>query len=119
MFFFLMIRRPPRSTRTDTLFPYTTLFRSLRYDRRWRDRDPTEAFDGAPFVVRLKALLDEETTIADQVQGAVTALIAELDDFVLLRSYGTPTYILCVVVAGLTRVISNVVRGDDQLTNAF
>src|SRR3546814_10485268 len=43
----------------------------LRYDRRWRDRDPTEAVDGAPFVVRLKAPLDGETTIADQVHGAV------------------------------------------------
>src|SRR3546814_4592974 len=63
----------------------------LRYDRRWRDRDPTEAVDGAPFVVRLKAPLDGETTIADQVQGAVTVQNAEIDDFVLLRSDGTPT----------------------------
>src|SRR3546814_18319131 len=70
----------------------------IRYDRRWRDRDPTEAVDGAPFVVRLKAPLDGETTITDQVQGAVTVPNAEIDDFVLLRSDGTPTYMLSGVV---------------------
>src|SRR3546814_13284502 len=66
----------------------------LRYDRRWRDRDPTEAVDGPPFVVRLKAPLDGETTIADQVQGAVTVQNAEIEDFALLRSDAQPTHIL-------------------------
>src|SRR3546814_7685695 len=91
----------------------------LRYDRRWRDRDPTEAVDGAPFVVRLKAPLDGETTIADQVQGAVTVQNAEIDDFVLLRSDGTPTYMLSVVVDDHDMGITHVIRGDDHLNNAF
>src|SRR3546814_7681448 len=89
------------------------------YDRRWRDRDPTEAVDGAPFVVRLKAPLDGETTIADQVQGAVTVQNAEIDDFVLLRSDGTPTYMLSVVVDDHDMGITHVIRGDDHLNKAF
>src|SRR3546814_19229461 len=86
----------------------------LRYDRRWRDRDPTEAVDGAPFVVRLKAPLYGETTIADQVQGAVTVQNAEIDDFVLRRSDGPPTYMLSVVVDDTEMGITHVIRGDDH-----
>ncbi|WP_200884967.1 glutamate--tRNA ligase [Croceibacterium mercuriale] len=91
----------------------------LRYDGRWRDRDPAEAPEGAPFVVRLKAPQDGETVIEDAVQGQVTVRNAELDDFVLLRADGTPTYMLAVVVDDHDMGVTHVIRGDDHLNNAF
>ena len=91
----------------------------LRYDGRWRDRDPADAPAGAPFVVRLKAPRDGAVTIEDQVQGAVTVQNAELDDMVLLRSDGTPTYMLAVVVDDHDMGVTHVIRGDDHLNNAF
>ena len=91
----------------------------MRYDGRWRDRDPGDAPQGAPFVVRLKAPKSSATTIRDQVQGDVTVQNAELDDFVLLRSDGTPTYMLAVVVDDHDMGVTHVIRGDDHLNNAF
>jgi glutamyl-tRNA synthetase len=91
----------------------------LRYDGRWRDRDPAEAPADAPYVIRLKAPQEGATTIVDRVQGAVTVNNAELDDFVLLRSDGTPTYMLAVVVDDHDMGITHVIRGDDHLNNAF
>jgi glutamyl-tRNA synthetase len=91
----------------------------LRYDGRWRNRDPEDAPEGAPFVVRLKAETEGETTIADVVQGPVTVRNAELDDMVLLRSDGTPTYMLAVVVDDHDMGVTHVIRGDDHLNNAF
>jgi glutamyl-tRNA synthetase len=91
----------------------------MRYDGRWRNRDPKEAPEGAPFVVRLKAATEGETTIHDSVQGAVTVKNAELDDMILLRSDGTPTYMLAVVVDDHDMGVTHVVRGDDHLNNAF
>ncbi|MFS0735696.1 glutamate--tRNA ligase [Sphingomonas sp. 1P06PA] len=91
----------------------------LRYDGRWRDRDPADAPAGAPFVVRLKADQSGETTIHDRVQGDVTVRNAELDDMVLLRSDGTPTYMLAVVVDDRDMGVTHVIRGDDHLNNAF
>ena len=91
----------------------------LRYDGRWRNRDPKEAPEGAPFVIRLKAETEGETTIHDRVQGAVTVRNAELDDMVLLRSDGTPTYMLAVVVDDHDMGVTHVIRGDDHLNNAF
>ncbi|MET0270285.1 MAG: glutamate--tRNA ligase, partial [Sphingomonas sp.] len=91
----------------------------LRYDGRWRDRDPAEAPEGAPFVVRLKAPQEGAVTIEDRVQGAVTVRNAELDDMVLLRSDGTPTYMLAVVVDDHDMGVTHVIRGDDHLNNAF
>ena len=91
----------------------------LRYDGRWRDRDPGEAPAGAPFVVRFKAPRTGETRIEDRVQGAVTVRNAELDDMVLLRSDGTPTYMLAVVVDDHDMGVTHVIRGDDHLNNAF
>jgi glutamyl-tRNA synthetase len=91
----------------------------IRYDRRWRNRDPAEAPEGAPFVVRLKAPTEGEVTISDRVQGDVTVRNAEIDDFVLLRSDGTPTYMLSVVVDDHDMGITHIIRGDDHLNNAF
>jgi len=91
----------------------------LRYDGRWRGRDESEAPEGAPFVVRLKAPREGSVTIDDQVQGAVTVNNSELDDMVLLRSDGTPTYMLAVVVDDHDMGVTHVIRGDDHLNNAF
>lgn len=88
----------------------------LRYDGRWRDRTDTP---DAPYVIRLKAPQTGEVTIEDRVQGAVTVQNAELDDFVLLRSDGTPTYMLSVVVDDHDMGVTHVIRGDDHLNNAF
>lgn len=90
----------------------------IRYDGRWRDRDPAEG-DNKPFVIRLKAPREGATTIEDQVQGAVTVQNAEIDDFILLRSDGTPTYMLAVVVDDHDMGVTHVIRGDDHLNNAF
>src|SRR3546814_10941533 len=109
-----MLRRPPGCPRTDTLLPYATLVRS-----RGRDLDPSEAGPEAPFVIRLKAPHEGETVIEDKVQGRVTVQNSELDDMVLLRSDGTPTYMLAVVVDDHDMSVSHVIRGDDHLNNAF
>lgn len=87
-----------------------------RYDGRWRDR--TDAPD-LPFVIRFRAPKDGSVTIADRVQGDVTVANAELDDMVLLRSDGTPTYMLAVVVDDHDMGVTHVIRGDDHLNNAF
>jgi glutamyl-tRNA synthetase len=92
---------------------------SIRYDGRWRDRDPSEAPPGAKPVIRLKAPQQGETVFADLVQGDVRVANAQLDDMVLLRSDGTPTYMLSVVVDDIDMGITHVIRGDDHLTNAF
>ncbi len=89
------------------------------YDGRWRDRDPAEAPAGAPHVIRIKAPREGEQTIEDLVQGAVTVANRQLDDMVVLRSDGSPTYMLSVVVDDHDMGISHVIRGDDHLTNAF
>jgi glutamyl-tRNA synthetase len=83
----------------------------------WRDADPATAPD-APFVVRLKAPREGETTVADLVQGEVTWKNDTLDDLILLRSDGTPTYMLAVVVDDHDMGVTHVIRGDDHLTNA-
>lgn len=91
----------------------------LRYDGRWRDRDPAKAAAGAPFTIRIKAPLEGETTIHDAVQGAVTVRNGELDDYIILRADGTPTYMLAVVVDDHDMGVTHVIRGDDHLNNAF
>lgn len=90
-----------------------------RYDGRWRDRDPSEAPAGVAPVIRLKAPQTGETVVKDQVQGEVTVANAQLDDMVLLRGDGTPTYMLSVVVDDHDMGITHVIRGDDHLTNTF
>ncbi|MGF1475044.1 MAG: glutamate--tRNA ligase [Geminicoccaceae bacterium] len=93
--------------------------RFFRYDGRWRDRDPAEAPAGVDPVIRLKAPLKGETVIEDAVQGRVVVANAELDDMVLLRADGTPTYMLSVVVDDHDSGVTHVIRGDDHLNNAF
>ncbi len=91
--------------------------RPFRIRSPWRDRG--DAPEGEPFVIRLKAPQEGETVIQDQVQGRVAVQNAEIDDFVLLRSDGTPTYMLAVVVDDHDMGITHVIRGDDHLNNAF
>lgn len=92
--------------------------RPPRYDGRWRDRDPSEAPEGRSPVIRLKAPREGETVIEDMVQGTVTFPNKDLDDLILLRSDGTPTYMLAVVVDDHDMGVTHIIRGDDHLTNA-
>jgi glutamyl-tRNA synthetase len=92
--------------------------RPMRYDGRWRDRDPAEAPAGAKGVIRLKAPSEGETVVEDKVQGRVVWQNKDLDDLVLLRSDGTPTYMLAVVVDDHDMGVTHIIRGDDHLTNA-
>jgi glutamyl-tRNA synthetase len=87
------------------------------YDGRWRDRDPSDAPPGVKPAIRLKAPLTGETSVDDQVQGRVTWQNENLDDFVLLRSDGTPTYMLAVVVDDHDMGVTHIIRGDDHLNN--
>jgi glutamyl-tRNA synthetase len=91
--------------------------RPFRIVSPWRE-DSTDQGD-KPFVIRLKAPREGETVIEDQVQGRVAVQNVELDDFVLLRSDGTPTYMLAVVVDDHDMGVTHVIRGDDHLNNAF
>ena len=90
--------------------------RPFRIDSRWRDS--SDEGEG-PFVIRLKAPREGETVIDDRVQGRVTVQNAEIDDFILLRSDGSPTYMLAVVVDDHDMGVTHVIRGDDHLNNAF
>src|ERR1700680_2881571 len=92
--------------------------RSKLYDGRWRDRDPSDAPPGVKPAIRLKAPLTGETVIEDQVQGRVVWQNENLDDLVLLRSDGSPTYMLAVVVDDHDMDVTHIIRGDDHLTNA-
>ncbi len=93
--------------------------RAKLYDGRWRDRDPAEAPAGIAPVIRLKAPQEGETVIEDLVQGRVTVANKQLDDMVMLRADGTPTYMLSVVADDRDMGVTHVIRGDDHLTNAF
>lgn len=90
----------------------------IRYDGRWRDRDPSEAPEGAPFVIRLRAQQEGETIVHDKVQSDVRFANDQLDDMILLRSDGTPTYMLAVVVDDYDMGVTHVIRGADHLNNA-
>ena len=93
--------------------------RPFRIDSEWRDRTPGAEEEGKPFVVRILAPREGETVIDDAVQGQVTVQNAEIDDFVLLRSDGTPTYMLAVVVDDHDMGVTHIIRGDDHLNNDF
>jgi glutamyl-tRNA synthetase len=92
--------------------------RPFRINSRWRDCADAPSPD-APFVIRLKAPREGETVIEDRVQGRVTVQNSEIDDFILLRSDGSPTYMLAVVVDDHDMGVTHVIRGDDHLNNAF
>src|SRR4249920_922373 len=92
--------------------------RAKLYDGRWRDRDPSEAPPGVKPTIRLRAPLTGETVIEDQVQGRVVWQNENLDDLVLLRADGTPTYMLAVVVDDRDMGVTHIIRGDDHLINA-
>ncbi len=89
------------------------------YDRRWRDADPATAPSDIKPVVRIKAPIEGSVTIQDKVQGEVTVSNDQLDDFIILRSDGTPTYMLSVVVDDHDMGITHIMRGDDHLNNTF
>src|SRR5207248_5190666 len=88
------------------------------YDGRWRARNPADAPPGIKPAIRLKAPLFGETAVEDRVQGRVVWQNESLDDLVLLRSDGTPTYMLAVVVDDHDMGVTHIIRGDDHLTNA-
>jgi len=92
--------------------------RPIRYDGTWRERDPAAAPAGVAPVIRFKAPLAGETVIEDRVQGTVRFQNTQLDDMVLLRADGTPTYMLSVVVDDIEMGITHIIRGDDHLNNA-
>lgn len=92
--------------------------RPPRYDGRWRDRDSKEAPAGIKPVIRIKAPQDGETLVRDQVQGDVRFPNKDLDDFIILRSDGNPTYMHAVVVDDHDMGVTHIIRGDDHLTNA-
>ncbi len=92
--------------------------RPPRYDGRWRDRDPKEAPEGVKPVIRIKAPTEGETLVRDRVQGDVRFPNKDLDDFIILRSDGVPTYMHAVVVDDHDMGVTHIIRGDDHLTNA-
>src|SRR5947209_13081347 len=92
--------------------------RTRLYDGRWRDRDPSEARPNVKPVIRLKAPLDGETAIEDQVQGRGVWQNENLDYLVLLRSDGTPTSMIAVVVDDHDMGVTHIIRGDEHFTNA-
>jgi glutamyl-tRNA synthetase len=92
--------------------------RPPRYDGRWRDRDPSEAPKGVPGAIRIKAPSEGETVVRDLVQGEVRFPNKDLDDFIILRSDGNPTYMHAVVVDDHDMGVTHIIRGDDHLTNA-
>ena len=92
--------------------------RPPRYDGRWRDRDPSEAPAGVKPVIRIKAPTEGETIVHDRVQGDVRFPNKDLDDFIILRSDGMPTYMHAVVVDDHDMGVTHIIRGDDHLTNA-
>jgi glutamyl-tRNA synthetase len=93
--------------------------RPPRYNGMWRDRDPAEAPAGVAPAIRLRAPRDGETVVEDLVQGTVRVANAEMDDMIILRSDGSPTYLHAVVVDDHDMAITHVIRGDDHLTNTF
>jgi glutamyl-tRNA synthetase len=93
--------------------------RPFRLESEWRDADPATWPADKPYVIRVKAPREGETVIDDVVQGTITVQNVEIDDFVILRGDGTPTYMLAVVVDDHDMGVTHVIRGDDHINNAF
>ena len=85
----------------------------------WRDKDPKDAPKNIDPVIRIKAPIKGESVINDIIQGTIKVSNEEIDDFIIMRSDGTPTYMLSVVVDDYDMKISHVIRGNDHLTNTF
>lgn len=92
---------------------------SPKYNGKWRDKDPKDAPKDVKPVIRLKCPQDGETVLHDIVQGTVTVSNDQLDDMILVRSDGTPTFMLSVVIDDHDMGVTHVIRGDDHLTNTF
>ncbi|MEE9375686.1 MAG: glutamate--tRNA ligase [Rhizobiaceae bacterium] len=92
--------------------------RAVKYDGRWRDRDPSDAPKDIAPVIRIKSPQQGKTIVDDLVQGEVSFPNTDLDDLIILRSDGSPTYMFAVVVDDHDMNISHIIRGDDHLTNA-
>ena len=90
----------------------------IKYNGLWRDKNPGKEEEGKPFVIRFKSPLEGETVVYDKVQGNISFQNNNFDDLILLRSDGTPTYMLSVVVDDYDMNITHIIRGDDHLTNA-
>ena len=95
------------------------LKKPFRYNRMWRDKNPNDAPKGVNPVIRIKAPTKNETVINDIIQGTIKVSNEEMDDFIIMRSDGTPTYMLSVVVDDHDMNITHIVRGHDHLTNTF
>ena len=95
------------------------LKKPFRYNRTWRDKDAKDAPKDINPVIRIKAPIEGESIIDDIIQGSITVSNEEMDDFIIMRSDGTPTYMLSVVVDDHDMNITHIVRGHDHLTNTF
>ena len=95
------------------------LKKPFRYNRMWRDKNPNDAPKGVNPVIRIKAPTKNETVINDIIQGTIKVSNEEMDDFIIMRSDGTPTYMLSVVVDDHDKNVTHIVRGHDHLTNTF
>ncbi len=92
---------------------------AFKYNRKWRDKNANEAPEGVDYVIRIKAPLEGRITVNDLVQGEVSYPCEDLDDMVILRADGTPTYMLAVVVDDHDMNVTHIIRGDDHHTNTF
>ena len=95
------------------------LKKPFRYNRMWRDKDPNDAPKDVNPVIRIKAPTKNETVINDIIQGTIKVSNEEMDDFIIMRSDKTPTYMLSVVVDDHDMNVNHIVRGHDHLTNTF
>tara|TARA_Y100000590_G_scaffold281824_1_gene316941 strand:- start:7317 stop:8723 length:1407 start_codon:yes stop_codon:yes gene_type:complete len=95
------------------------LKKPFRYNRTWRDKDAKDAPKDINPVIRIKAPIEGESIIDDIIQGSITVSNEEMDDFIIMRSDGTPTYMLSVVVDDHDMNVTHIVRGHDHLTNTF
>ena len=95
------------------------LKKPFRYNRTWRDKDAKDVPKDINPVIRIKAPIEGESIIDDIIQGSITVSNEEMDDFIIMRSDGTPTYMLSVVVDDHDMNVTHIVRGHDHLTNTF
>ena len=95
------------------------LKKPFRYNRKWREKDLKDAPKGISPVIRIKSPIKGDTKIDDIIQGTIKVSNEEMDDFIIMRSDGTPTYMLSVVVDDYDMNITHIVRGHDHLTNTF